>query len=149
MCLASGTQWFHLTHLGNVFWCESFYNGVLYSLRKKGLSLLRLAKDHKLRLTWFRKLGLVEPPNSDNVRVCVYVVNTSHGWDQEDKKRHYERYCAKPYCLSISKQSQECFPKDEQNVLKRNWLVAYHTDIVLIINVEINLIRPDMNEIYQ
>ena len=24
-----------------------------------------------------------------------------------------------------------------------------YTDIVLIINVEINLIRPDMNEIYQ
>ena len=34
-------------------------------------------------------------------------------------------------------------------MLKRNWLVAYHTDIVLIINVEINLIRPDINEIYQ
>ena len=62
------------------FGVNPFYNGVLYSLRKKGLSLLRLAKDHKLRLTWFRKLGLVEPPNSDNVHVCVYVVNTSHGF---------------------------------------------------------------------
>ena len=66
------------------FGVNPFYNGVLYSLRKKGLSLFRLAKDHKLRLTWFRKLGLVEPPNSDNVRVCVcvcvYVVNTSHGF---------------------------------------------------------------------
>ena len=49
----------------------------------------------------------------------------------------------------ISKLSQECFPKDEQNVLKRNRLVAYHTDLVLIINVEINIIRLDMNEIYQ
>ena len=58
------------------FGVNPFYNGVLYSLRKKGLSLLTLAKDHKLRLTWFRKLGLVEPPNSDNVRVCVCVVNT-------------------------------------------------------------------------
>ena len=48
-----------------------------------------------------------------------------------------------------SKLSQECFPKDEQNVLKRNRLVAYHTDLVLIIKVEINIIRPDMNEIYQ
>ena len=53
------------------------------------------------------------------------------------------------YCLSISRLSQECFPKDEQNVLKRNRLVACHTDLVLIINVEINIIRPDMNETYQ
>ena len=53
------------------FGVNPFYNGVLYSLRKKGLSLFRLAKDHKFRLTWFRKLGLVEPPNIDNVRVCV------------------------------------------------------------------------------
>ena len=62
------------------FGVNPFYNGVLYSLRKRGLSLLRLAKDHKLRLTWFRKLGLVEPPNSDNVRVCVNVVYTSQGF---------------------------------------------------------------------
>ena len=53
------------------FGVNPFNNGVMYSLRKKGLSLLRLAKDHKLRLTWFRKLGLVEPPNSDNFRVGV------------------------------------------------------------------------------
>ena len=53
------------------FGVNPFYNGVLYSLRKKGLSLLGLAKDHKLRLTWFRKLGLVVPPNSDNGSVCV------------------------------------------------------------------------------
>ena len=53
------------------------------------------------------------------------------------------------YCLSISKLSQECFPKDEQHVLKRNRLVAYHADLVLIINVEMNIIRPDMNETYQ
>ena len=71
MCLASGSQWFHLTHLGNVFGVNPFYNDVLYSLRKKGLSLFRLAKDYKLRLTWFRKLRLVDPPNSDNVRVCT------------------------------------------------------------------------------
>ena len=30
----------------------------------------RLAKDHKLRLTWFKKLRLVDPPNSD-MSVCV------------------------------------------------------------------------------
>ena len=37
---------------------------------KKGLSLFRLPKDHNLRLTWFKKLRLVDPPNTDNVRVC-------------------------------------------------------------------------------
>ena len=65
------------------------------------------------------------------------------------QKEAFRKILCQTYCLSISKQSQECFPKDEQNVLKRNWLVAYHTDIVLIINVEINIIGPDMNETYQ
>ena len=37
---------------------------------------------------------------------------------------------------------------EEQNVLKRNRLVACHTDLVLIINVEIKIFRPDMNETY-
>ena len=37
---------------------------------KKGLSFFRLPKDHKHRLTWFRNLRLVDPPNTDNVRVC-------------------------------------------------------------------------------
>ena len=38
---------------------------------KKGLSFFRLPpKDHKLRLTWFKKLRLVDPPNTGNVRVC-------------------------------------------------------------------------------
>ncbi len=37
---------------------------------KKGLSFFRLPKDHKLRLTWFKMLRLVDPPNTDNVRVC-------------------------------------------------------------------------------
>ena len=29
-----------------------------------------MPKDHKLRLTWFKKLRLVDPPNTDNVCVC-------------------------------------------------------------------------------
>ena len=37
---------------------------------KKGLSFFTLPKDDKLRLTWFKKLRLVDPPNTDNVRVC-------------------------------------------------------------------------------
>ena len=40
---------------------------------KKGVSFFRLLKDHKLRLTWFKKLRLVD--STDNVRVCV--VNSS------------------------------------------------------------------------
>ena len=33
-------------------------------------------------------------------------------------------------------------------MLKRNRLVACHTALVLIINVEINIFRPDINETY-
>ena len=60
---------------------------------KKGLSLFRLPKDHNLRLTWFKKLRLVDPPNTDNVRVCsehitecFIVDNASCYGVQEDKK---------------------------------------------------------------
>ena len=68
---------------------------------KERITYIRLAKYNKLRLTWFRKLRLVDPPNIGNVRVC------------------------------------------------RNRLVACHTDLVLIISVEINIFMPDMNETYQ
>ena len=52
---------------------------------KKGLSYSRLPRDHKLRLTWLKKLRLVDPPNTDNVRVgsehfteeCFIVDNAS------------------------------------------------------------------------
>ena len=37
---------------------------------KKGFIFFRLPRDHTLRLTWFKKLRLVDPPNNDNVRVC-------------------------------------------------------------------------------
>ena len=52
------------------------------------------------------------------------------------------------YCLSISKLPKECFPKEWQNVLKRNRLVVCHTDLVLKHNVDINIFRPDMIETY-
>ena len=60
---------------------------------KKGLSFFRLPRDHKLRLTWFKKLRLVDPPNTDNVRVwsehfteeCFIVDNASCYGVQEDK----------------------------------------------------------------
>ena len=32
---------------------------------KKGVSFFKLPKDDKLRLTWFKKLRLVDPPNTD------------------------------------------------------------------------------------
>ena len=35
-----------------------------------GLRFYMLPKQHKLRLTWSKKLQLVDPPNIDNVRVC-------------------------------------------------------------------------------
>ena len=109
---------------------------------KKGLSFFRLPKDHKLRLTWFKKLRLVDPPNTDNVRVRsghfteeCFIVDMQAAMGFKKTKKPDERCCTcQLYCLSISKLSQECFLKDEQNVLKRNRLVAYHTDSLLIIN---------------
>ena len=41
---------------------------------KKGFSFFRLPRDHKLRLTWFKKLQLVDPPK---LTMSVCVVNTS------------------------------------------------------------------------
>ena len=60
---------------------------------KKGLSFFRLPRDHTIRLTWFKKLRLVDPPNTDNVRVCgehftevCFIVDiTSCYGVQEDK----------------------------------------------------------------
>ena len=61
---------------------------------KKGLSLFRLPKDHNLRLTWFKNLRLVDPPNTDNVRVgsehfteeCFIVDNISCWGFKKTKK---------------------------------------------------------------
>ena len=61
---------------------------------KKAFSLFRLPKDHNLRLSRFKKLRLVDPPNSYNVRVCsehftedcFIVDNASCYGVQEDKK---------------------------------------------------------------
>ena len=91
--------------MGNVFNVNRFLQWCIVWPTKERITYIRLAKDHKLRLTWFRKLRLVDPPNSDNVRVCsTYVVNTSRIFvsllicqllrDQEDKKRPDERCCA-------------------------------------------------------
>ena len=60
---------------------------------KNGLSFYMSPKYHKLRLTWFKKLRLVDPPNTDNVRVCsehfteecFIVDNASCYGVQEDK----------------------------------------------------------------
>ena len=53
---------------------------------KKGLSFFRLPRDHKLRLTWFKKLRLVDPPNTDNVRVCSEHFTEELDWDRFQKK---------------------------------------------------------------
>ena len=76
---------------------------------KERIAFIQVGKIPQTRLTWFRKLRLVDPTNSDNVR--VYVVNTSQIfvsllickllWDQEDKMRPDERCCAK--ILSFNK----------------------------------------------
>ena len=69
---------------------------------KKGVSFFSLPKDHKLRLTWFKKLRLVDPPNTDNVRVCsgqfteecfVVDMQVAMGF-KKTKKKPDERCCA-------------------------------------------------------
>ena len=65
MCLASGTQWFHLTHMGNVFSVNPFYNGVLYSLRKKGLRILDLTtRFNKIATQGAPQMGVDKEANS-------------------------------------------------------------------------------------
>ena len=61
---------------------------------KKGLSFFRLPKDHKLRLTWFKKLRLVDPPNTHNVRVCsehfteeCFIVDSASCYGVQDDKK--------------------------------------------------------------
>ena len=89
---------------------------------KKGLSFFRLPKDHKLRLTWFKKLRLVDPPNTDNVRVCseqfteecfVIDMQAAMGFKKTTKEA-LRKMLRQLYFLSLSWLSQECFLKNEQ-----------------------------------
>ena len=93
----------------HVFRVNPAYNGVLYHVPlsntdadKKGLSFFRLPKDHKLRLTWLKKLRLVDPPNTDNVRLCsehfteecfIVDMQAAMGFNKT-KKKPDERCCA-------------------------------------------------------
>ena len=69
---------------------------------KKGLSFFSLPKDHKLRLTWFKKLRLVDPPNTDNVRLCsehfteeCFIVDMQAAMEfNKTKKKPDDRCCA-------------------------------------------------------
>ena len=69
---------------------------------KKGVSFFRLPKYDKLRLTCFKKLRLVDPPNTDNVRVCgeqfreeCFVIDMQAAmWFKKTKKKPDERCCA-------------------------------------------------------
>ena len=65
------------------------------------------------------------------------------------KKQAWRKMLYQLYFLSKSWLSLECFLKDDQNVLKRNRLVACHTDSFLIISIEINIIKPDLNQTYE
>ena len=51
-----------------------------------------------------------------------------------------------PTLFSFTKLAVPIAPSEKRaKVLKRNSLVASHTDSLLIINFEINIIRPDLN----
>ena len=76
---------------------------------KKGLSFFRLPKDHKLRLTWFKKLRLVDSPNTDNVRVCsehfteeCFVVDMQAAMGVQEYKKSLMKN-AVPALLSFNK----------------------------------------------
>ena len=81
---------------------------------------------------------------SEHFTDFCFIVDLQAVMGSRRQKEAGRKMLCQLYCLSISKLSQECFPKDEQNVLKRNRLVACHTDLVLIINVEINICMPDI-----
>ena len=79
VCETSGTVFFLSPIHGTCFGGESClqlcivyitYDCSNKDADKKGLRFFWLPKDHKLRLTWFKKLRLVDPPNTGNVRVC-------------------------------------------------------------------------------
>ena len=130
----SGTQWFHLPHMGNFFgwilltmvYCIT-YDCSNKDADKKRLSFFRFPKDHKLRLTWFKKLRLVDPPNTDNVRVCskqfpqeCFVVDMQAAMEyNKTQKEAWRNMLRQLYFLSLSWLSQECFLKDEQKCWKK------------------------------
>ena len=82
---------------------------------KKGLSFFRLPKDHKLRLTWFKKLRLVDPPIRHKRSLTKYAAPTLFSFTK----------LAVPRVLS----------ERRAKVLEKNSLVASHTDSLLIINI--------------
>ena len=109
----SGKQRFYLPHMGHVFLVNAAYC-ITYDCSnkdadKKGLSFFRLPKDHKLRLTWFKKLRLVDPTT---LTVSVCVVNTSLRsvsllickllWGSRRQKRSMTKYAA-PTLFSFTK----------------------------------------------
>ena len=76
---------------------------------------------------------------------CFVVDNASCYGVQEDKKRSTMKDAA-PTLFSFTKLAVPIVPSEKRaKVLKRNSLVASHTDSLLIINFEINIIRPDLN----
>ncbi len=66
------------------------------------IKFIQVAKYHKLRLTWFKKLRLVDPPNTDIVRVCsehfteeCFIVDMQAAMGfKKTKKKPDERCCA-------------------------------------------------------
>ena len=106
--------------MGHVFGVNPAYSGILYHVDcsnkdadKKALRLFRLPKYHKLRLTWFKKLRLVDPPNTDIVRVCsehffteecfIADMQAAMGFKKTKKKKPDERCRAN--CIVFQKVS--------------------------------------------
>ena len=110
------------------------------------------AKYHKLRLTWFTKLRPVDPPNTDNV--CVrsehftgecFIVDMQAAMGSKKTKRSLTKD-AVPTLFSFNKLPvPRVLSERPGKRAEKNRLVAYHTDSLLIIIIEINIIWPDLN----
>ena len=83
---------------------------------KKGVSFFRLPKDHKLRLTWFMKLRLVDPPNTDNVRVCSEQLTEECFVVDMQAAMGFKKTCSEDVvCVEILLSTQRKQPENTSN----------------------------------
>ena len=75
-----------------------------------------------------------------------FVVDMQAAMGFKKTKKRSTTKDAAPTLFSFTKLAVPIVPSEKRaKVLKRNSLVASHTDSLLIINFEINIIRPDLN----
>ena len=81
--------------------------------------------------------------NSSQMSVSLLICKLL--WDSRRQKRSLTKDAA-PTLFSFTKLAvPRLLSERRAKVLKRNRLVASHTDSLPILNIEINIIRPDLN----